>query len=280
MDKIYIPKSNNPISKKRLIMQYLRWLPAKIGLVNKTAFLHQIKTIYPNDTFLVSYPKSGNTWLRYILAYLIKGTEKIITDKELNRIIPDIYVDKDIIDAQKHNRIIKTHDLYFEDYPKIIYIYRDYRDAVVSYYHYCCALGRFSGSLSEFIKSDIVLMHGSWPQHLKKIINHKKENPNKVLMISYESLFTDFEKNVKEIIRFMEIKTKVDIIKIKEITSFDNLKQNEQLYGSEFKQVTQTSFFRDGKSGDWKNVLKKKDLDYIYSNKDYFYFLKELGYIN
>ncbi len=59
------------LSLKRKLMQYLRWIPANLGLINQGAYQLQIKNIYADDIFLVSYPKSGNTWLRYIVAYIL-----------------------------------------------------------------------------------------------------------------------------------------------------------------------------------------------------------------
>ena len=42
------------------------------------------------DVFLVSYPRSGNTWLRSMIAQLLTG-EKINSLRELDYIVPDIY---------------------------------------------------------------------------------------------------------------------------------------------------------------------------------------------
>ena len=43
--------------------------------------------VFPDDTFLVSYPKSGNTWARFLIANLIHPGEKI-DFSNVNRIIP------------------------------------------------------------------------------------------------------------------------------------------------------------------------------------------------
>ena len=32
-------------------------------------------TVSRRDTFLASYPKSGNTWLKFMLTYLLSGRE-------------------------------------------------------------------------------------------------------------------------------------------------------------------------------------------------------------
>jgi hypothetical protein len=278
-ENIYIPKSLFKISKRRLILQYLKWLPYQLGLINKTAFLHQISAIYPDDTFLVSYPKSGNTWMRYILSYLIKSTAVELNDKDINQIIPDVYIDKEIIDKKKSNRFIKSHDLFFEDYPKIIYIYRDYRDVLVSYYHFCKSLGQYNESLSTFIKSPIVLRHGSWVQHLEKVFSKQEKHPEKIHLIKYENALINFDEEILKLMRFLKIEpNKIDLEKLKKLTSFEKLKTTENKYGGRFKDVTKTNFFRKGVSGDWKTELSKEDLNYLYQDDKVVFYLKKLGY--
>lgn len=277
-EKILIPEAVFPISKKRLMMQYLRWLPAKLGLINKTAFLFQIKKINPDDVFLVSYPKSGNTWLRFILAYLKNGTSTTINFHQLENIVPDVYVSKDIIDTQKSERIIKTHDIFFEGYPRVIYIHRDYRDALISYYYFVLAYKFFDGTFSEFIRSNIVLRHGSWKQHIKAMKKYKQENPDKILVLSYESLLNNFDKSVESINRFCGFKKEVDLNKLKEKTSFSELKKIENEFGSRFMSNTKQNFVREGKSGGWKEFYSKEDLDFLYSDKELVSLMNELGY--
>ncbi len=277
-EKILIPEAVFPISKKRLMMQYLRWLPAKFGLISKTAFLFQIKKINPDDVFLVSYPKSGNTWLRFILAYLKNGTSTTINFHQLENIVPDVYVSKDIIDTQKSGRIIKTHDIFFEGYPRVIYIHRDYRDALISYYYFVLAYKFFDGTFSEFIRSNIVLRHGSWKQHIKAMKKYKQENPDKILVLSYESLLNNFDKSVESINRFCGFKKEVDLNKLKEKTSFSELKKIENEFGSRFMSNTKQNFVREGKSGGWKDFYSKEDLDFLYSDKELVSLMNELGY--
>src|SRR6266567_6631593 len=43
--------------------------------------------VFPDDTFLVSYPKSGNTWARFLIANLVRPYEKI-DFSNVNRVIP------------------------------------------------------------------------------------------------------------------------------------------------------------------------------------------------
>ncbi|MGZ3933314.1 MAG: sulfotransferase domain-containing protein, partial [Bacteroidia bacterium] len=180
---------------KQEFLQYLRWLPAQLGLFNKGAFLMQIDAIRREDLFIASYPKSGNTWLRFIVAYLKQGLEREIGMNELEHIVPDVYISKDIINAMSGGRIIKTHDPLFSYFPKMIYIYRDYRDVLVSYYHYRTGVKEFTGTFSEFLRSEFIEGHfGSWPDHIEKAFAEKAKRPDDVLILKYEEQLADFGK--------------------------------------------------------------------------------------
>ena len=118
-----------------------------------------IKMIYPSDTFVVSYPKSGNTWVRFIIANML--TEELVTMKSVHDFVPDIYTSADYINSYESPRFIKSHHPYFTKYPKIIYISRDYRDVVISYYHYQIGLSLFEGTISPDQTGNRIPVDGS-----------------------------------------------------------------------------------------------------------------------
>ena len=64
---------------------------------------------YPDDIYIVSYPRSGNTWTRYIMAYLKAGTLKPLTSIEVDRYVPDIYANATNANLDTSRRVIKTH---------------------------------------------------------------------------------------------------------------------------------------------------------------------------
>jgi hypothetical protein len=91
--------------------------------------------IRPDDVFIASYPRSGNTWVRFLIANLLAPDEKI-TFRNIENYVPSIYKSADTLDAREGRRYIKSHNPCYELYPKLIYVYRDGRDALVSYYYY------------------------------------------------------------------------------------------------------------------------------------------------
>ena len=67
-------------------------------------------TVFPDDTFLVSYPKSGNTWVRFLLANLIYPNETV-GFANINRLLPAPGVSsKRFLRNLPRPRILKSHE--------------------------------------------------------------------------------------------------------------------------------------------------------------------------
>jgi len=92
-------------------------------------------TVFPDDTFLVSYPKSGNTWARFLIANLLRPQESV-GFANIHDIIPgiDVVPHRDMLRVPRP-RIIKSHQYFDPRYRRIIYIVRDPRDVALSEYH-------------------------------------------------------------------------------------------------------------------------------------------------
>jgi hypothetical protein len=88
--------------------------------------------VYPDDTFLVSFPRSGNTWTRFLMANLAHpGTE--VSFANIERLIPDTASQSSrTLKRTPRPRIIKSHEYFDARYPKVIYIVRDPRDVALS----------------------------------------------------------------------------------------------------------------------------------------------------
>jgi len=93
-------------------------------------------SIRPDDIFVVSYFKSGNTWTRFLLANLLHP-ERPVTFESIERTSPDIY-QFHYRDYQKlpSPRLIKSHECFDPRYRRVIYIVRDPRDVAISLYHF------------------------------------------------------------------------------------------------------------------------------------------------
>ena len=76
--------------------------------------------VFPGDVFIVSYPKSGNTWTRFLVANLLHPEEPA-NFANINRIIPDPEaLSKRELERMPRPRYIKIHQYFDPRYKKII----------------------------------------------------------------------------------------------------------------------------------------------------------------
>lgn len=225
----------------------------------KAAIKLGISSVYDSDVFIASFPKSGNTWLRFIVANMIAKEQ--VTLKNIDQYIPDIYNFKTNINKNPEPRFIKTHHPYYESYPKTIYIHRDYRDVLISFYHFQKSLGQFKGEFNAFIKN-IDSPFGSWNNHVSTALKFKEKHPDRILILSYEAMLADSKKYIKEIAAFCNITPLKPINEVVANCSFDSLKNIERDYGRTFETPNLT-FFRKGESKQWKNEISSVENEYI-----------------
>ncbi|MBI3509108.1 MAG: sulfotransferase domain-containing protein [Bacteroidetes bacterium] len=260
----------------RTAKQYFRWIKVKLGLFDEGAFRLAIDEIRKDDTFIVSFPKSGNTWMRFLIANLISG-EKEISFRNIDSIVPDIYSANEKVNSLSSPRFIKSHDAYFDLFPKCIYMVRDYRDVFVSFFHYHKALGEFKGEILDYLNAiDSLHPFGKWNEHVEKALAFSEKNPKKILLVKYEDLLADTKNEMERIISFAAIKPKRTVAEAIATSEFSALKEKEEKSGSEFRDRSGKYFFREGKSGGWKCFLPEAEAKTITDSFPALW--KKLGY--
>lgn len=207
--------------------------------------------INDRDVFLASFPKSGNTWLRYILARAL-FPESQINQENLQHYFPTVYRNS-AQEIKKLNspRYIKTHSAFFSLYPRCIYMVRDVRAVAVSGWFHAKAKAKYTGSLDEFIEGPLNKTFGPWHWHVREALAHQKEHGERILIVRYEDLHAAPEENIQRILDFARIQSITTVADIAEKTAFGKLQQAERSEGSNPEQL----FFRSGTVDDWKNHL-------------------------
>ncbi|MBF0572809.1 MAG: sulfotransferase domain-containing protein, partial [Desulfamplus sp.] len=242
-----------------------------------------------DDIFIVTYPRSGTTWLQMILYQLATdGNMEIdhIAQKVpwFERLIDyRIWNAKDF-EAMDSPRLFKSH-LSAQDVPKgnckYIYMVRNGYDVAISYFEFYCSHLGFKGDFDQFFKKfiDGDVQFGSWFAHAAdwKAMSENADSikPSQILFLKFEDMKNDFDAQLDKIITFAGFKIPSDRLpEIRERCSFKFMKQHEDKFDHITAQIWEkgykrSSFIREGKSGqgkarftldqqaNFKNMLKK-----------------------
>src|SRR5262250_992999 len=153
-------------------------------------------SVLPDDVFLVSYPRSGNTWTRFLLGNLINSNEPV-TFSNIEQRIPEIYFNPDR-DLRKlpRPRMIKSHECFQPHYPRVIYVVRDPRDVAISFYHHNVKARnipddyRLDDFVPRFMAGEFDRKFGTWHDNVLSWITLRGKSPN-FLMLRYEDMKKD-----------------------------------------------------------------------------------------
>jgi hypothetical protein len=229
-------------------------------------------TVYPDDTFLVSYPKSGNTWVRFLLANLLHPKARVGFDN-INLLLPAPGVSsKRFLRNLPRPRILKSHEPFDVRFRKVIYLVRDPRDVAVSEYHFDLKKRYIDPTLSleDFVKRFIAGQtagYGSWWEHAAGWIAARHGNPN-FLLVRYEDLLTDSVAETARIAEFLNIDADQERLNAAvERSSADRMRKLEKQQADHWTGTRNTRqdipFVRAATSGGWKETLSLQSAEEI-----------------
>lgn len=227
----------------------------------------------PGDICYVSYPKSGSTWLAYILV-LITNRGDIPTGKKTLRdclqwvesswTYPRSEGD---LESLASTRIFKSHMPYSmalggdpqQNPCKYVYIARNPKDVAVSYYHFerqKSWSGNYSGSWEHWLKIFMEgrVQRGSWFDHALSWWQHR--DADNVLFITYEDLRANLQAELEKLMIFLGYPLEDEVVqKTIDKTSYHNMQQERFSNMHEIKEFQ--GFFREGKVNSWKNQFTR-----------------------
>ncbi|MCI0564911.1 MAG: sulfotransferase domain-containing protein, partial [Nitrososphaera sp.] len=156
-------------------------------------------------------------------------------------------------------RIIMTHGLWRPSIQRAIYMVRDGRDALVSFYHYSTTRRGKEMTFDEFLRRYERGAYGySWHRHLESWLNEAKVNLGKRLVIvRFEDLNSDPERGLQSVCQFLGLATDASILKIAvKAASVENMKRIEAL-DCQYLDGN-ASFYRGGRTGQWMEWFDDK----------------------
>lgn len=267
-------------------------LPTNTRIKIRSLTPNEIKRWYAHrqtDVYLISYPKCGRTWLRLMIGkaisthYSLPADEEIIFLRWSKKVHPEvphitvIHEDRPMLKTADELETTKTRYAH----KQIILLVRDPRDVIISSYFemkkrtqifgdnpYEKHSALFNGSLEDFINkerggfSTILRYYNIWAEN--------RQIPKGFLLIRYEDLRADPQKELRRVIDFLGLSMITDETLSQSIdyASFDNMRKMER--EGQFSSgilnpaspTDQESYkTRKGKIGGYVDYLSESDIE-------------------
>jgi len=252
-------------------------------------------TVFPPGlVWLASYPKSGNTWVRILLANLRSGADHPADINNLAepesvvgrwRFADDMLVDADMLERDELERMrplhcdfaaqdrrqaffCKTHDRFWRpsgeptlgtQARRALYIVRDPRDVAISLSHHASL--SIDEVIAQMINADA---HSNGRVQLPYAVGDwgahvtgwTEQSLVRTKVVRYESMREDTPGTVREIIDFLGGQASAaDIARAVRHSALDELQRQEVRNGFRESRPGQERFFRAGRVGGWREVL-------------------------
>ncbi|HEU4719534.1 MAG TPA: sulfotransferase domain-containing protein [Bacteroidia bacterium] len=221
-----------------------------------------------DDVFLVSFPKSGNTWVRFLIGNYVTRGGMDFSNGHL--FMPDIHFNPEQMNELKTRpRFLKSHNPYTPDYSRVIYLVREGRDTAVSYFHFLKKMKSISPetTFSEYLENFFFAgrsPYGQWNAHVFSWLrDHRVPH---LLLVKYEDLLVNAREELRKMVVFSGLAVDEKLLDLAvERSSFASMKEDEKRNSDSLRKLghdmpaEDNSIVRSGKSNSWREVFSEAE---------------------
>lgn len=290
-----VPRLRPPRARPRSRPAWKRWFGRtkrqvgyyrlREGLRNRLSEPRFLRALRPTDVFLVGHPKSGNTWLAYMLAVLLSDDrENAVNLYNVGDHVPFVHGRDHDIAAWAHlpdPRVFRNeYPRHPRRYPRTLYLVRDPRAVLVSFRHmYVTMFGDRDVTLPTFVDGYLsgAAPFDAWHRHLPRwdrqvaaALRHA-ESSDRICVARYEDFVEDREAALRRVAEFIgcapgghvpagtsgpDFETRLSRAVAR--GAFESMKQLEDRHGAEAfvgRARGEGRFIRRGRTDGWKEEM-------------------------
>jgi hypothetical protein len=213
-----------------------------------------------DDLFLVEFPKSGVTWLTFLIANtnaLLSDNGCHVTFFNVNDFVPDVQVAGHMtapFTRVPGYRCFKSHSTYVWHYRKIFYLVRDPRHVMASYWTFLNTLGLWRGTLDQLIGHPQFGIR-AWNAHVAGWLDGVDAAASFAL-VRYEDLVANTAGELERLYRLLGIPVSEEILSIAvERSSIDKMREAEIFFNTGHPALQNVEFVRRGEVGGARQAL-------------------------
>ncbi len=217
-----------------------------------------------SDVFLASYPRSGNTWTRFLLTEVL--AKESASFDNINFVIPEMGIQaRATLQLPSGGRLIKTHEPYRKEYKRAVYLIRDFRDVMLSQYAREKELGLYQIGMDEYVAAYLegrLSGFGAWQEHLPSWLDSPLARSGNMLIIKFEEMRKNPEPAIAKIVDFLGVP--VNLERIREAianNSVERMQAKEKASKTLVKSKGEEGrFVRKGAVAGWREKFTEQQL--------------------
>lgn len=235
------------------------------GRLRRAVVLKRSRDLGERDLLFASFPKSGSTWMRFVLTGALTAEE--IDFDRVPQLSPPLGKQTGApAIVPGGGRLVKSHEhpVFWPGrsrHPKVFLLVRDVRDIASSYYYHWLRTGLVTDDFDAYFDSFIegtAGPFGSWHEYARAWLSYARKHPATVAVVRYEDLLADPVTPLLEASATLGLSLSTEAIERAVADSTPDSMRAKESTSARLKSTSTNrdiSFVRAATAGEWQEKL-------------------------